>query len=84
MNLGPNWGPTTWTSLTGSWPSKVFREAAEVNSIKVTNDRKRKSIDNEKTNWKKRKYVKTSDDSPAARRAYSRHDSHMMMFLVIT
>ena len=75
MNLGPNWGPITWKSLTGSQPSQVFSQAAEAHSKKVTNDRKRTSSDTEKVNRKKRKYAKTSDDSPAARQAYSRHDN---------
>ena len=75
MNLGPNWGPTTWESLTGSQPSQVFSQAAEANSKKVINDRKRKSTDTEKMNRRKRKYAKTSDDSVAARQTYSRHDN---------
>ena len=75
MNLGPNWGPITWKSLTGSQPSQVFSQATEANSKKVTNDRKRKSTDTEKVHRRKRKYAKTSDDSLKARQAYSRHDS---------
>jgi len=75
MNLGPSWGPTTWESITGSQPSNIFSQAAEANSKKVTNDRKRKSTDAEKINRRKRKYAKTSDDSLAARQAYSRHDN---------
>ena len=46
-----------------------------MNGKKVTNDRKHKSTDTEKANRKKRKYAKTSDDSLAARQAYSRHDN---------
>ena len=41
----------------------------------MTNDRKRKSTDTEKANRRKRKYAKTSDDSLAARQAYSRHNN---------
>ena len=59
MNLGPNWGPTTRESLKGSQPSNIFSQAAEVNSKKVTNDRKCKSTDSEKANRRKRKYAKT-------------------------
>jgi len=53
MNLGPTWGPTTWGSITGSQPSNIFSQAAEANSKKVTNDRKRKSTDAEKKNRRK-------------------------------
>ena len=53
MNLGPSWGPTTWESITGSQPSNIFSQAAEANSKKVTNDRKRKSTDAEKINRRK-------------------------------
>ena len=73
MNLGPNWGPTTWESVTGSQPSNIFSQAAEANNKKVTNVKKHKST--EKGNQIKRKYAKTSDDSLAARQAYSRHDN---------
>ena len=63
MNLGPIWGPTTWESVTSSQPSNIFRQAAEANNKKVTNDRKRKSTDTEKVNRRKGQYTKTSDDS---------------------
>jgi len=64
MNLGPSWGPTTWESITGSQPSNIFSQAAEANSKKVTNDRKRKSTDAEKINRRKRKICQNIRCSP--------------------
>ena len=41
---------------------------------KVEKDRKRKSMEMEKANCRKRKYATTNDNSLSARRAYSRHN----------
>lgn len=75
--------------LTRLPPSNIFSQAAEVNSKKVTNDRKHKSTDTEKANQRKRKFAKTSDDSLVAHQASdmimeSSHRIYHMMFPLIT
>ena len=87
MNLGPNLGPTTWESPTGSQPSQVFSQAAEANSKKVINDRKRSNRYRKDEPEKKQKHqmtqlqlVKPTPDMITE----NSHRTSQMMFPLIT
>jgi len=74
QNKGRAWGPTTWEEMTGSQPSETFTNVAESSAKQVESQRKRKATDKAKTKRRQSKYSRT-DDSVAARQAYSRHDN---------
>ena len=73
QNLGKEWGPQAWKQMTSSSPNKVFTDTAERSAKTLSKDRKRKATEEAKERRQKSKYAKT-DDTTAARRAYSRHD----------
>jgi len=74
QNLGPTWGPTTWSALISSEANEVFKQAASEDEKKVEKDRKRKGTEIEKANRRKRKYAKTNDNSLSAHKAHSQGD----------
>ena len=74
QNLGPTWGPKTWSAVISSEANGVFKRSSNKDEKKVEKDRKRKGTEIEKANRRKRKYAKTNDDSLSARKAYSRGD----------
>lgn len=73
QNLGREWGPQAWKEMTQSSPNKVFIDTAERSAKIADKDRKRKATEEVKEKRRKSKYART-DDTTAARRAYSRHD----------
>ncbi len=73
QNIGPNWGPQTWKTVTNSSPNKVYSDAASRSSVRVDADRKRKATKEAKEKRRRSKYLRI-DDSAAARSAYYRHD----------
>ena len=68
QNLGKEWGPKVWSSMTGSPPNQHFIDTAE---YFAKNDRKRKATDTAK----QQSTYSRSDDTVAARKSYTRHDS---------
>ena len=73
QNLGRSWGLSTWEKMTSSSPNQVFVDTAESSAKKVEQTRKRKSTEVAKESRRRSKYSRT-DNSVAARKAYSRHD----------
>ena len=73
QNLGADWGPQVWTSMTDSSPNKVYSNVAGCSVERVKKDRKRKSTEAAKGKRRRSKYAQT-DDTALARRTYSRHD----------
>ena len=74
QNLGRTWGPHTWEKMTTSPPNQVFINTAESSAKKVAATRKRKATEHAKESRRRSKYSR-SDNSIAARKAYSRHDN---------
>ena len=74
QNLGRNWGPPTWTKMTSSQASQVFTDTANSIAKKVETTRKQKATVAAKEGRRQSKYSRT-DDTIAARKAYSRHDN---------
>ena len=60
--------------MTSSPPNKVFSDTAESSAKKCERTRKRKATEKAKESRRRSKYSKT-DNSIAARKAYSRHDN---------
>ena len=73
QNLGRTWGPHTWEKMTSSPPNQVFINTTESSTKKVETTRKRKATEKAKESRRQSKYSR-SDNSIAARKAYSRHD----------
>ena len=74
QNYGPNWGPHVWEQVTGDEPNTVFREVSQNRTKEVNRDRARKSGSGAKESRRKSKQKKSNDNSPQARRDYSRND----------
>ena len=74
QNIGANWGPQVWRSMTSTSPNKIFTDAADRSAKRVETDRKRKATDEAKESRRRSKYIRVDDNSAAARSAYSRHD----------
>lgn len=72
QNKGPKWGPQVW-KMTKTSPNKVFSDTAECTAKRVQKDRERKNTEAAKESRRRSKYTST-DDTTAARSAYSRHD----------
>ena len=72
QNLGADWGPQVWTSMTDYFPNKVFTNVAGHSAERVKKDRERKNTEAAKEKRRRSKYALT-DDTAAARSAYSRH-----------
>ena len=70
QNMGMEWGPQTWKSMTSTSPNKTFSTTA---AKRVEKDRKRKATDKAKESRRRSKYIRI-DDTAAARSAYSRHN----------
>lgn len=77
QNLGRSWGPPTWAKMTSSPANQVFIDTANSIAKKVENTRKRKATETAKEGRRQSKYSKT-DDTVAARKAYSRHDNGIL------
>lgn len=73
QNLGKDWGPKVWRQMSGESPNKIFTDVMDSSVKRVERDRKRKATEKAKESRRRSKYART-DDSIAARRAYSRHD----------
>ena len=73
QNLGREWGPQVWRTMTQSSPNKVFSDTAHNSAKKVKKDRKRKATQQARDRRRQSKYHR-NDNSLAARRAYDRHD----------
>ena len=73
QNVGREWGPKVWESMAHSPPNQVYINVAKNSAKNVENDRKRKSTEEAKESRRRSKYMRT-DDTLAARKAYSRHD----------
>lgn len=73
QNMDREWGTHAWKAMTTSSPNKVFTNATEHSTKKLNKDRKRKATEKFKEQRRRSKYTRI-DDTPAARRAYSRHD----------
>ena len=73
QNLGREWGPRVWREMTNSSPNKIFTDTARNSAKKVEIQRKRKATEEAKDQRRQSKYSRT-DNSLAARKAYSRHD----------
>lgn len=76
QNLGRSWGPPTWEKMTTSPPNQVFIDTAKSFAKKVAKTRKRKATEEAKESRRRSKHSR-SDDSVAARKAYSRHDDNI-------
>ena len=74
--LGKHWAPDTWEKVTNSPPNQVFRDTAESSAKKNNADRKRKATDEAKNSRRQNKYSK-KDNSTAAQKAYSQHNSNI-------
>ena len=73
QNLDADWGPQVWTSMTDYSPNKVYTNVAGRCAERVKKDRERKNMEADKEKRRRSKYAPT-DDTAAARSAYSRHD----------
>ncbi len=73
QNLGPEWGPEIWRRVTQASPNKVLIDVTASTANSLANDKKRKATDPAKEQRRKSKYLRV-DDTPAARKAYDRHD----------
>ena len=72
-NMGTEWGPQTWKTITSTSPNKIFSTAADQSAKKVEADRKRKASEKAKESRQRSKYMQL-DDTVAARTAYNRYD----------
>ena len=73
QNIGRTWGPQAWKQMTTSCPNQVFIDVVERSAEKLNKDNKRKATEKVKSKRRKSKYTQLQD-TPEARRAYSRHD----------
>ena len=73
QNLGKEWGPTVWASMTTSLPNQHFIDTARCSAKRADNDRKRKATEKAKQQRRQSKYSR-NDDTAAARKSYSKHD----------
>ena len=73
LNMGHTWGPTTWSEMTKQ-TNPVYSEAMTTSMKKADQDRKRKATAEAKESRRQSKYSRV-DETQAARKAYSRHDS---------
>ena len=73
QNMGRQWGPEIWRKMTTTSPNKVYTNTADRLAKRVERDRKRKASEEAKESRRRSKYMRI-DDTPAARKAYSRHD----------
>ncbi len=74
QNLGKEWGPQAWKDVTNTCPNEVFQSVASNSAKLLAKDKKRKANEDNKKSRRQNKYART-DNSAAARMAYSRHDN---------
>ena len=74
LNIGPDWGPTTWESITKTAPSATFKVVGSSKCAKVAKDRKRKAKETVKAQRKQAKQLRQDENSQQARLDYSRYD----------
>ena len=55
LNIGPDWGSTTWESVTKTAPSVTFKVIGSSKCAKVAKDRKRKAKETVKAQRKQAK-----------------------------
>ena len=73
LNMGHTWGPMAWSEMT-TQTNPVYSEAMATSMRKADQDRKRKATSEAKESRRQSKYSRI-DETQAARKAYSRHDS---------
>ncbi len=73
QNLGKAWVPLAWQQMTHYPPNEVFVDSAKHSAKRLCADKKRKATEEVRKKRRMSKYNK-SQDSTAARKAYSRHD----------
>ena len=71
--LGQDMGSKDLEANDHLFPNQVFIDVAERSAEKLNKDNKRKATEEVKSKRRKSKYTQLQD-TPAARRAYSRHD----------
>ena len=74
QNLGPDWGPKAWQSITSETPNPVFRKISEDMRQEVEKDRKRKRSEAAKQSRQQSKQRKTNDTSVQAKADYAQHN----------
>ena len=77
QNKGKQWGPEIWKDMTNSSPNKAFTDTVERSAKKLESDKKRKAKEEVKAKRRSSKYART-DDTVAARKAYSRYDGGVL------
>ena len=73
QNMGADWGPQVWRRMTKTSPNKVYTDTANLTAKRVTKDHQRMNKEAAKKTRRRSKYNQ-SDNTAAARSAYSRHD----------
>ena len=73
LNMGHTWGPTAWCEMT-THTNPVYSEVMTTSKKKADQDRKRKDTSQAKESRRQSKYSRV-DETLAASKAYSRHDS---------
>ena len=73
QNLGPNWGPKTWTDVTGTQPNVVFNNCSHERVALAEECRKRKSTD-KAMEVRQMANRRPSAESSQGRKDYSHHD----------
>ena len=68
--MGSEWGPEVWKRMAEASPNKVFKRTADRSAKRLDRDRQRKDSETGRMSQIRSKYMR-SDDSVAARRAYS-------------
>ena len=76
QNMGKEWGTAVWSKMTEAPPNRIFLNTAKHSAKKADSDRKRKATENAKQR-RRSKYSRT-DNTVAARKAYSRHDNSIV------
>ena len=66
QNLGADWDPQVWTSLTDYYPNKVYTNVAGRCAERVKKDRERKNTEAAKEKRRRSKYAPTDDTAQLA------------------
>ena len=77
QNIGKEWGPKMWSQMTSTPSNSIFVASAEQASKRAEKDGERKARDEVKVRRRMAKYSR-KDNTTAARKAYSRHDNHIL------
>ena len=74
QNLGKEWGPQVWSTMTDSLPNQHFIHSAQCSAKRANKDRKRKATEEAKEQRRRSKYSRI-DDTAIARKSYRRDDN---------